>query len=121
MPRDYRYHLQKIVSDTHNAVSNPVARDAEDRTDYPTRSNPSRGSLHISELDSTDDAAEGSGEDPIERGRRAIEHLNAARAQQTQSRQAQAGHSQKLSSQYADEGTRSLPTSGGLGPWEPGW
>jgi hypothetical protein len=120
MPRDYRYHLQEIVSDTHNAASNLLARDADDRTDHPTRSNPNRGSLHLSELDSTDDAAGGSGADPIERDCRAIEHLDAARAQQTQSRQAQAGHTEQLSTQHPDEATRSRPTSDGLGPREPG-
>jgi hypothetical protein len=121
MPRSYGYHLQKIVSDTDNAVSNLVARDAEDRTDHPTRSNSSTGSRQISELDSTEDRGEGSGEGPIERARRAIERLDAARPQQTQSRQAPAGHAQQLSTQHADAATRSLPTSDGLGPREPGW
>jgi hypothetical protein len=121
MPRNYGYHLQQIVSDTDNAVSNPVARDAEDRPDHPTRSNPTTGSVHISELHSTNDAGGGSGEDPIERARRAIEHLDAARAQQTQSRHTQARHTQQLSTQHADKDTHSLPTSDGLGPQEPGW
>jgi hypothetical protein len=121
MPGNYGYHLQEIVSDTHNAFSNLVVRDAEDRTDHLTRSNPSRRSVHLSELDSTDDAGEGSGADPIERARRAIAHLDAARAQQTQSRQAHAGHTQQLSTRHADEATRSLFTSDGLGPREAGW
>ncbi len=119
--RNYGYHLQEIGSDTHNAVSHLVARDAEDRTDHPTRTNPSTGSLHISDLDPTGDAGEGRGEDPIERARRAVEHLDAARAQQTQPRQVQAWHTQQLSTQHADAATRSLPASDGLGPREPGW
>jgi hypothetical protein len=121
MPRNHGYHSQKIVSDTHNAVWNLGARDADDRTDHATQWNPGRGSLHISEPDSKDDAAGGRGEGLIERARRPIEHLDAARAQQTQSRQVQAWHTQQLSTQHADAATRSLPTSDRLGRREPGW
>lgn len=61
------------------------------------------------------------GEDPIERARRAVEHLDAARAAQTQSRQAQPGHTTQLSAAHTEEATRRLPTTDGLGPREPGW
>ena len=92
------------------ANSHRVAEELDDR----------EPAAHISDAPELAEADAGTGEDPIKRARRAIEHLTAGRAQQAQARQAQASHGQQLSAQHADEGTRSQHSSDGFG-WGSGW
>jgi hypothetical protein len=48
---NYGLHIQQIVSDAHNAVTNLTERDTQDHPDQPTRWQAAdTAALHISEL-----------------------------------------------------------------------